>query len=103
MNCTCGHCDKAFKTIGAKDPRNSLCDPNLSNSDLAVYLRAAKLKVGVMGGNTMLMTLPSGTNVVRFLVPQGSQPTHGSVGIYSEGDDPNFAQALATALAGLGV
>jgi hypothetical protein len=66
--------------------------------DMVVRVQA---DMAAIQGTTLIMTLPSGMNVVRFMVPSAPVTSSGSVGKFSEGTDKNLSTAMATALAGL--
>jgi hypothetical protein len=69
----------------------------------SMSLEEVQKAISTVGGYTLIMTLPSGTNLVRFMVPRGVQPATGTgtLGIYSEGEDKNLSVAMQIALAGL--
>ncbi len=100
MKCKCGHCEKAFAWLGWKTVDPAFCCLTSQTAAL-VAVNQAREKVSQANGSSMIMTLPSGTNIVRFMVPNAPVTSSGSVGKYSEGIDKNLGTALAIALAGL--
>jgi len=69
--------------------------------ELHTTIESVKKQVSAVNGSTLIMTLFSGSNIVRFLIPNSAPTSSGSVGKYSEGVSDNLAVALAIALAGL--
>lgn len=72
-------------------------------TDIEWALKIARDKVTGQAGNTLIMTLPTGRNVVRFMFytqPLAADPGP-NIGKFSEGTDMNMGTALAAAIAGL--